>query len=114
MRRYRAAEADSLLDGVAARDGRAIPGQGADAYTATTQHHPSRRFARRDEPEEVVDYVTRADTRTPADAGIPMGQRVLPASQLQRYRPVAEDRRRPAVSQPTTTRKLTTACPSAT
>lgn len=81
---------------VAVSDGRSIGGHGADARQPRTQFHPLRRFARRDEPV-AIDYVTRADTKRPADAAIPMGHRVLPVSQLQRMGkganvyPVADD-----------------------
>jgi hypothetical protein len=63
MRRKREQEADEILSPViAAGDGRSIPGQGADAYTRATKHHPTRLFARTEEPE-VVDYVTGSTAR---------------------------------------------------
>lgn len=55
MRRKREEQAEKLLGVTAVSDGRSIPGQGADARQPPTQHHPSRRFARREEPD-VIDY----------------------------------------------------------
>jgi hypothetical protein len=90
MRRNRIAEAEGILDEHAeASDGRAIPGQSADAYTTTSKHHPSRLWAR--EPEQdIVDYVT-------GSAGMPgVYERPAPRSDLQRWTaPVEDDSWRP-------------------
>ena len=63
MRRKREGEADDILSpAIPAGDGRSIPGQGADAHTPKTQHHPTRLFAHVEDPE-VIDYVTGSTAR---------------------------------------------------
>lgn len=81
MRRKREEEAaDRLLGVTAVSDGRSIPGQSADAHTPKTQHHPTRRFARREEPAP-VDY-----TEPGATARRSIFDRQPPRTDLQRFR----------------------------
>jgi len=82
MRRKREEEAaDKVLGVTAVSDGRSIP-RSPDSWTPPTQHHPSRRFGRRDEPE-LVDF-----TKPGATARQSAFDRPAPRTDLQRYRPV--------------------------
>jgi hypothetical protein len=87
MRRKREQEADTALRlDVGVSDGRAIPGQSADAHQPRTQFHPLRRFARRDEPE-AIDYTDRSTDRPSIHAAR------APRTDLQRWTAPPEEAR---------------------
>jgi hypothetical protein len=79
MRRKRQQDAADKILGVTGISGRSIPGQSADAYTPTTSQHPSRLWARREEPE-VISYLEPGSTQRPGVHG-----QSAPRTDLQRY-----------------------------